>query len=229
MTSDNPVTPRPAATCVVLVETAGGLEVLLTQRSQNLASFTGMWVFPGGVFESQDYQQGAIDDLEQVGRWAASREVEEETGVQLDANALAFFSHWTTPSRMKKRWATWFYLALLRKRPSVQIDPAEVADYRWLSIGEAIALQANGTLPMSPPTLVTLNHLAEFDSLKAVGEFLATHSVDYVQPRAVTTDEGNWIIQPNDAAFESGDLNCDGPRDRLLITKGGLSYVKTDG
>lgn len=225
--STDVVTPRPAATCIIVAETGSGLEVLLTQRSQNLASFTGLWVFPGGVFEPQDYGSPSEDDLELVGRRAAAREVEEETTVQLDVDSLKLFSHWTTPSQLKRRWSTWFYLALLEQRPHVEADPSEVADHQWLTVGDAIALQAAGKLPMSPPTLITLNQLAQFDSHSAVTDFLTTHTVDYVQPRAIPCAEGSWIVQPTDVAFESGDLECEGPRDRLLVAKGGLSYVKS--
>jgi 8-oxo-dGTP pyrophosphatase MutT (NUDIX family) len=219
--------PRPAATCIVVVAGGDGLEILLTQRSQNLTSFTGMWVFPGGVFEDTDYGRAISDDLEAVGKQAAAREVEEETAVQLDAGTLELFSHWTTPSQLKKRWSTWFYLALLDTRPTVVIDPSEVAASCWLTVNDALQLQANGELPMSPPTLITLNQLADFDSLDAIRVFLESHQVDFVQPRAIPSDEGNWIVQPSDAAFLNGDLSAEGSRDRLLISKGGLSYLKT--
>lgn len=220
-------TARPAATCIIVVEGTSGLEILLTQRSQNLASFTGMWVFPGGVFESEDYSVVAGDDLERVGKQAAAREVEEETAVKLDPSTLQLFAHWTTPSQLKKRWSTWFYLALLGSKPPVVIDPAEVAASRWLTVKEALQLQAAGELPMSPPTLISLNQLAEFETLDAVRDFLESHQVCFVQPRAIPSDEGNWIVQPGDVAFESGDLMANGPRDRLLISKNGLSYLKS--
>jgi 8-oxo-dGTP pyrophosphatase MutT (NUDIX family) len=221
--------PRPAATCIVVVAGGDGLEILLTQRSQNLTSFTGMWVFPGGVFEEEDYGQPPSDDLEQAGKRAAAREVQEETAVVLEAEKLALFSHWTTPIQLRKRWSTWFYLALLEAKPPVVIDPSEVAASRWLSVSDALKQQAAGELPMSPPTLITLNQLAEFTRLDQIQLFLESHQVDFVQPRAIASDEGSWIVQPSDAAFESGDLSCEGPRDRLLISEGGLSYVKTEG
>lgn len=219
-------TPRPAATCIIVVEGEQGLEILLTQRSQNLASFTGMWVFPGGVFESEDYGDPAQSNLELVGKNAAAREVEEETAVSLDPTTLQLFSHWTTPSQLKKRWATWFYLALLNAKPGVVVDPTEVADSRWLTAEKALSLQAAGELPMSPPTLITLNQLAEFDSLSAINEFLESHQVSFVQPRSIPGEAGSWIVQPNDAAFETGNLDSEGPKDRLLISKSGLRYVK---
>ena len=62
---------RPAAVLVPLVDRAGGMSVLLTQRTAHLAAHAGQISFPGGKIEEHD--AGPVD--------AALREAEEEVGL----------------------------------------------------------------------------------------------------------------------------------------------------
>lgn len=226
----NKAVPRPAATCVMLQETGAGLELLLTKRHSGMSSFAGMWVFPGGVFDPEDYENTPSNtanlELESVGKRAAAREVAEETGIKLSADSLKLFSHWTTPAQLPKRWATWFYLAMLTKRPQLTLEAAEVEEALWLSAADALEQQAAGLLPMSPPTLITLNQLAGFNSFADIEEFLTEHRVDYVEPKMIRDERGSWIVQPDDVAFSSGELDQAGHRDRILISKAGLQQVR---
>jgi 8-oxo-dGTP pyrophosphatase MutT (NUDIX family) len=95
-----PVTPRPAATVVVVREAADGpFEVLLLRRSAAMTFVAGAHVFPGGTLDEADAVAAAPDwcdlpdgtprfpllDLagELACRVAAARELVEEAGVLL--------------------------------------------------------------------------------------------------------------------------------------------------
>ncbi len=65
---------RPAAVLVPLVDRAGGISVLLTQRTAHLSAHAGQISFPGGRIETSDHD--ATD--------AALRETEEEVGLTRD-------------------------------------------------------------------------------------------------------------------------------------------------
>lgn len=52
--SPPPVTPRHAASVLLLREQQGTIEVLLTRRHENMAFMGGMWVFPGGTLSPAD-------------------------------------------------------------------------------------------------------------------------------------------------------------------------------
>jgi 8-oxo-dGTP pyrophosphatase MutT (NUDIX family) len=65
---------RPAAVLVPLVDHAGGMSVLLTQRTAHLSAHAGQISFPGGRIEEEDPDAIA----------AALRETEEEVGLARD-------------------------------------------------------------------------------------------------------------------------------------------------
>jgi 8-oxo-dGTP pyrophosphatase MutT (NUDIX family) len=85
------VTPRPAATLIMIQPGGDGPEVLMLQRPAR-GFFGGLWVFPGGVLEEIDHGTSArqtvivpdgADDL--PWRSAALRETVEEVGIALTA------------------------------------------------------------------------------------------------------------------------------------------------
>jgi glyoxylase-like metal-dependent hydrolase (beta-lactamase superfamily II)/8-oxo-dGTP pyrophosphatase MutT (NUDIX family) len=92
--SGTPVTPRPAATIVLLRPGRDGLEVLLTRRPDSMAFAAGLHVFPGGRVEPSDADprlvgraRGPRDraSFRIAHRIAAIRETWEEVGVLLAA------------------------------------------------------------------------------------------------------------------------------------------------
>lgn len=87
-----PVTPRPAATVLLLRDGPKGLEVLMTRRSMNASFAPGAYVFPGGGIEPADAEPATHalarrrptqDDRLVTQAIAAIRESFEELGVLL--------------------------------------------------------------------------------------------------------------------------------------------------
>jgi glyoxylase-like metal-dependent hydrolase (beta-lactamase superfamily II)/8-oxo-dGTP pyrophosphatase MutT (NUDIX family) len=88
--------PRPAATVVVVRDSVGGIEVLLSRRAERGDHNSGAWVFPGGVVDANDRDAHAccvgLDDAQASARLglaqggldyyvAAVRECFEEAGL----------------------------------------------------------------------------------------------------------------------------------------------------
>jgi len=87
-----PVTPRPAATILLLRDGDDGLQVLMTRRSSTASFAPGAFVFPGGTLDEADGGERARqsararadqDDLHRRYAAAALREAFEELGVLL--------------------------------------------------------------------------------------------------------------------------------------------------
>ena len=115
----------PAATVILLRDGSDGLETLMLRRNSKLEFAGGMWVFPGGRVDPEDYPPDAPDDVEAAVRVAAAGEAEEEAGLACDPGAMVPFAHWTPPMVAIKRYATWFFVA---EAPTgaVTIDDGEI-------------------------------------------------------------------------------------------------------
>src|SRR5262245_28201745 len=77
-----PATPRPAATVIVLrrggKHSDRGLEVCMVQRNPEARFMPGVWVFPGGALDEAD---GEGDRGHRV---CAARELAEEASIEVD-------------------------------------------------------------------------------------------------------------------------------------------------
>src|SRR5687767_3345893 len=98
--SNEKQTPRPAATILLLRETAAAPEVFMLQRTSKAVFLPGAYVFPGGALDADDASERAwrrvrgLDDARASARlglpsgglayWvAAARECFEESGILL--------------------------------------------------------------------------------------------------------------------------------------------------
>ena len=89
-----PAPTRPAATLLLLRDTEGGLEVLMTRRSMTASFAPGAYVFPGGGIDgadalahAQSTRRAGQSDLQLTQAIAAIRESFEELGVLLARHA----------------------------------------------------------------------------------------------------------------------------------------------
>lgn len=107
--------PMEAAVLVGLVPRAGGVQVLLTRRTDDLRHHAGQVSFPGGRIEPADRDAVA----------AAMRETEEEVGIQAaQLSPLGFLDPLATMSGFRVLPVVALVDSGYRPRP----DPREVAD-----------------------------------------------------------------------------------------------------
>ena len=218
--SDEVSEARPAATAIVVRDSAAGLEVLLLKRSDALKHMPGLWVFPGGKVEATDPGTG---ELEQA-RHAAARELQEESGITLDPEVLQPFSHWLTPVVVSRRFATWFFLGDVAGDQLVQVDGSEIVEHQWLAPSSAVALHHAGDLPMTPPTLVSLHVIEQAVDVASLSAAMQHRSVQRFFPNVVREDERMVFLYEGDAAYESGNLGDQGPVHRTTGERGIFHY-----
>jgi len=210
----------PAATVVVLRDSAHGPEVLMVQRNAK-GSFASNWVFPGGKVDPEDWNDNP-DDPVGAGRVAASREAFEEADVALQAGDLVPFSHWMPPREVPRRFSTWFFLghAPAGTDGEVTIDGAEIVDHLWVRPTEALTQHADGKVELVPPTWITLHDLVNFDSASAAVAATKITEPRFYVTRMIPGEHHRTVVWHEDAAHASGDLATPGGRHRLTIKPG---------
>jgi 8-oxo-dGTP pyrophosphatase MutT (NUDIX family) len=188
------VTPRVAASVIVLRDSPDGPEVLLVQRNPNARFMGGAWVFPGGAVD-------ADETVEQT----ALRELEEEASLRLtDATELTPFSRWITPAEVKIRFDTWFFVVKAPEDAEPQADGQECVDLRWIAPRAALEAGESGDLELVFPTIKHLEQLAGFESVEAAIETAARRDVVAVQPRIIVEGEGARVLLPGEPGFDDG-------------------------
>lgn len=213
----------PAAT-VVLLRNAPALEVLMLHRTSQ-GAFGGMWVFPGGRIDRDDYAQDG--DVHVAARNAAARETAEEAGIQVRPGEFVWFSHWTPPASTPKRFATWFFAARADSH-DVAIDRGEIQDHQWLAPAAALARHGSGEIDLAPPTWVTLHHLSQFPSLEHALARLAAAPPRYYETRVAQRADGVRVAMwSGDAGYAAFDADAAGARHRLVMAPGGFAFENT--
>jgi 8-oxo-dGTP pyrophosphatase MutT (NUDIX family) len=182
---------------IVLRGDGEGLEVLLVKRNPQARFMGGAWVFPGGAV---DRGEGEGDTAL---RSAALRELAEEAGIELEGpEALIPFSRWITPSEVKIRFDTWFYLAAQPADAEPVVDGHEVVDARWYEPAEALEAHRQGTLLLVFPTIKHLEQLARFSTASELMDHARHREIQPVQPRVVLAGETARIVLPGEPGYE---------------------------
>lgn len=237
----------PAATIIPLREGSTGLELLMLRRDSELRFAGGMWVFPGGRIDPEDFPAPPSepapthDELEAAARVAVTRELAEEAGVPIEASTIRRWSQWTPPPRaeatedlVRHRFTTAFYVGVvIGDTDAVTIDDGEIREHRWVSATEMLELHAAGEVTMVPPTFVTLEHLAPMRStaevlMGAPGGRNGPAEVEHFSTRVGTTGEGWAALYHGDVAYDSLDMAAEGPKHRLWVDQLPWRYERTE-
>lgn len=206
----------PASTIMLCRDFEGEFQVLLLRRSKQLNFAAGFWVFPGGKVEPAETEQGK-DDLE-AARIAAVRETKEETNVDIAANDLVFFRHWTTPEAEPRRFATWFFFAALPDHAAeVIIDDQEIKQHLWIHPQEAIDQLKAGKLAMMPPTIMSLQLISQCKSVEEAKQVMNQLKPVFILPVIDQKESAFICMYKGDAGYDAADASISGARHRLIL------------
>ena len=216
----------PAATVVLVRDGDVGLEALLVQRNQAVQHMGGMWVFPGGKVDAADYPGDR--DTYRAAINAAIRETREEAGLEVSAEQLVYLSHWTTPEGAKKRFATWFFLAILEDGQQVTVDGGEISQHRWVRPATALVESADEDHPLRlmPPTYVSLADIVDCHSCAQARERIGERDAIIYAPRMVGVEGGMCFLYEGDAGYQDTSEEAQGARHRLYMINSQLDYIR---
>jgi 8-oxo-dGTP pyrophosphatase MutT (NUDIX family) len=216
----------PAATVVLMRDGCDGVEALLVQRSKAVKHMGGMWVFPGGKIDADDYVQEGEQYEAAIN--AAIRETQEEAGLSISADQLVYLSHWTTPEGAKKRFSTWFFLAILHRDQEVEVDGGEISAHRWICPHRAFAESndAREQLRLMPPTYISLLDISAYNNCHEAQQAIGAREAIIYAPRVVTVEGGMCFLYGGDAGYNDSNPDAQGVRHRTYMVNGKLEYQR---
>ncbi len=210
----------PAATVVLLRETPQ-IEVLMLHKTSQIA-FGGMWVFPGGRIDPEDFPEDK--DVNVAAKNAAVRETLEEAGIAAPAEGFVWFAHWTPPPGTPRRFTTWFFAAAADNH-EVSIDGGEIQDHQWIRPIDALARHGAGEIDLAPPTWVTLFELAGASSIESLLDRFRTRSPRVYETRIGKRADGVRVAMwKEDVGYATGDATLPGARHRLNMAPGSFVF-----
>ena len=131
-----------------------------------------------------------------------------DTGWRLALRALSPWSHWITPELMKRRYDTRFFIADMPADQHCRPDSRETVEGIWISPQEGLEGNLNGTVPLSPPTLVTLHELLDYHHLEDLREESRRRNWGQaILPRLVPLAKGAVIVEPWDPQYREKEIH----------------------
>jgi 8-oxo-dGTP pyrophosphatase MutT (NUDIX family) len=184
-----------------------GLELLLLKRGENARFMPGVWVFAGGVVDDADREgtdaaPGGVDADEWAHRVCGARELGEEAGVEIGAEALHPWSRWITPIQVPARFDTRFYVALAPAHCAPEPDNVEMDEARWFGAEQALRADESDEIDLSFPTIRHLEELERFASADEVIAATEGRKIEPILPRVVGSQDSFDILLPDDPGYD---------------------------
>jgi len=141
--------------------------------------------------------------------------------LRIDVSCLRLFAHWVTPEREKKRFDTRFFLARAPERQSARHCEIESSAGEWITPAEALSRYRAREIELVPPTLASLERIAEFADVDAALAAFVEAEIPCIFPK-IFLDGEIVILYPGDADYESGQPKPPAGRatNRLVMTDG---------
>ena len=156
-----PPKPRDSALGILLRRGEDGLEVFFGRRARKSRFMPGHLAFPGGGMDAQDEpgREGAYARC-------ASRELQEETGIQVAPESWIDVGERITPPMFPVRFRTRFFVAWWPDGASIPSELPSPEEIDELSLREPAAVLEQwrrGKCLLPPPCLPMLRELADAD------------------------------------------------------------------
>lgn len=175
-----------------------------------MAFVPGMYVFPGGRVDANDFHDGqhlvgypferdvlrasADEALLRALVACAVREVEEETGVRITPGDLALADHWVTPEASPLRYDVRFFVAALPPDATARARGTEADHVTWIRPVDALRAAAAGEMPLLLPTRRVLEFVAQPSSITALLADAHLRDVRPMLPERGQTGGTSWRI-----------------------------------
>jgi len=154
----------------------------------------------------------------------------EEAGIRVEPSELIYFAHWTTPEMVgyTRRYATWFFAAVVDRDVAVQVDGGEIELHEWVRPQQAIEAHRRGEVDLMAPTAITLLDLSARSSAADALREWSRRNVLQILPHRASEEGVTVLLYPGDAGYASFDAAAVGPRHRCYKRADGWHYQRVD-
>ncbi|MEZ4458579.1 MAG: NUDIX domain-containing protein [bacterium] len=125
--------------------------------------------------------------------------------LRFDLEDLAFFAHWITPTFEPKRFDTRFFLAVVPEDQTARHDESETTDSRWMPPAHALDRAKAGEIMLAPPTIRTLEQLADFDTTDSAIAWAKHHHPPVITPHFCELEGSMTLVLPGDPLYPESD------------------------
>lgn len=126
----------------------------------------------------------------------------------LALSRLYRWSHWITPQRMSRRFDTRFFLAAMPSNQVCHPDSRETTHGLWINPRKGLADNLEGKIPLSPPTVITLHELSQYQSLDDLMKAVKVRRWGKpMLPRLISLDKGAVIVEPWDSMYGHKEIH----------------------
>ncbi len=155
---------------------------------------------------SNDAEQGRLVDYRNklnAGQLTIA-ELAKKEHLLLALDQLYYYAHWITPEANPVRFDTRFFVARHPLDQEASPDLKETTDGIWIAPRPALEANVQGAVPLSPPTLKTLEDVARFDALDSfLSSLQGSERKPPVLPVSVTIAGETVLIYPWDPEYEA--------------------------
>jgi 8-oxo-dGTP pyrophosphatase MutT (NUDIX family) len=129
---------------------------------------------------------------------AAFEDLARDIDMKIDSTSLTPYARWITPKMESRRFDTRFYITVLPEGQSASHDGTETTSATWLRPAVAIEDMFAGRIKLAPPTVRTLQWLAQFNDANAVIADALSRRPPLVRPELITGNDGWFLALPGD-------------------------------
>jgi 8-oxo-dGTP pyrophosphatase MutT (NUDIX family) len=134
----------------------------------------------------------------------------QAAGLRMCVSALGRWHRWITPELMPRRFDTYFFTAPVAPHRVCRPDNHETVHGIWTTPRDALTQNTRGTLPLSPPTLVTLHQMLDIpDPEKLMDAGRRRGWPAPIMPRLWPLEKNALIIEPWDPAYHRETVSVD--------------------